>query len=149
MHLKELLAEGSNREQVVADCVELIEQEVQSKSGLSGMAIKAGYSVVNSVKPTKVRETVDHLLEEFADNLDPIYQEAKEKSVPVASYFSNNASRVADQLLTITDNKAKNAKSAAVGKTYQKLRGSAKKNVEQAVPRLGELVAKYDKSITS
>lgn len=43
----------------------------------------------------------------------------------------------------MTDAKSKNAKSAVVRSTYEKLRGSAKKNVEDAVPRLSKLLAKH------
>ena len=58
-------------------------------------------------------------------------------------YFVQNGPRVADALLSITDARAKNAKSGVVRSTYDKLRGSAKKNVEQALPRLGKLVEKH------
>ena len=145
MHLKELLGDATNRDKVVADCTTLIEQEVKDKGGLSGFAIKAGYKVVNGVKPTFVRDTVDHLLDSFSEHLDPIYQEAKTKNRPVADFFAENKSRVADALLAITDERAKRSKHAGVVKTYETLRGSAKTNVESAVPRLGALVAKYDK----
>lgn len=145
MTLKELFGDPSRRQNVVSDCCTLIDQEVKDKSGLSGMAIKAGYAVVNGVKPTFVREAVDHLLDQFADRLDPIYQEAKIGDVPVAQHFVSNKGRVADALLAITDERAKRSSSQAVVKTYEKLRGSAKTNVEAAMPRLGALVAKYDR----
>jgi hypothetical protein len=144
MTLKELFGDPSRRQTVVSDCCTLIDQEVKDKSGLSGMAIKAGYAVVNGVKPTFVREAVDHLLDQFADRLDPIYQEAKAGGKPVAEHFVANKGRVADALLAITDERAKRSSSQAVVKTYEKLRGSAKANVEAAMPRLGALVAKYD-----
>ena len=54
----------------------------------------------------------------------------------VKEHFGANATQVADALLTITDDKAKRSKSGMVKGTYEKLRGSAKKNVEAAVPRL-------------
>ncbi len=145
MTLKELFGDPSRRQDVVRDCCDLIDQEVKDKSGLSGIAIKAGYAVVNGVKPTFVREAVDHLLDEFADRLDPLYQEAKGQGKPVAAHFAANKGRVADALLAITDERAKRSTKAAVVKTYEKLRGSAKTNVEAAVPRLGALVAKHDR----
>ena len=49
-------------------------------------------------------------------------------------------------LLSITDARAKTAKSGVVRSTYDKLRGSAKKNVEAALPRLGKLVEKHTPS---
>jgi hypothetical protein len=145
MTLKELFSDPTHRQDVVRDCCDLIDREVKDKSGLSGMAIKAGYAVVNGVKPTFVRETVDHLLDAFADRLDPIYQEAKGAGKPVGDHFVANKGRVADALLAITDERAKRSKSPTVAKTYEKLRGSAKANVEAAMPRLGALVAKHDR----
>ena len=62
---------------------------------------------------------------------------------PVAPFFAANTGRVADALLAITDAKASRAKSAVVKGTYEKLRGSAKKNVEAAVPRLGKLIESH------
>ena len=61
----------------------------------------------------------------------------------MSSHFNANASRVADALLTITDEKAKKSSSGAVKSAYERLRGTAKKNVEAAVPRLGKLVEKH------
>lgn len=141
-NLPELLT-NEKKEQVVEDCCSLIEAEVKDKGGISGLAIKAGYSAVKGVKPGFVRNVVTDLLPEFADALNPIWQDAKRDGKPVASFFNANSSRVADALLSITDAKAQRAKSAVVKGTYEKLRGSAKKNVEAAVPRLGEMVQKY------
>ncbi|HEY2513635.1 MAG TPA: hypothetical protein VGI39_22355 [Polyangiaceae bacterium] len=141
-NLPELLT-NEKKEQVVDDCCSLIDAEVKDKGGISGLAIKAGYSAVKGVKPGFVRNVVTDLLPEFADALNPIWQDAKRDGKPVASFFTANPSRVADALLGITDAKAQRAKSAVVKGTYEKLRGSAKKNVEAAVPRLGEMVQKY------
>ena len=142
-NLPELLTDASKKEQVIEDCCALIEAEVKDKGGISGLAIKAGYGAVKGVKPGFVRGVVQDLLPEFAKALDPVWQDAKKESRPVAPYFSANSSRVADALLAITDEKAQRSKSGVVKGAYDKLRGSAKKNVEAAVPRLGEMVQKY------
>ncbi|MCS6898937.1 MAG: hypothetical protein RMJ98_04270 [Myxococcales bacterium] len=143
--LNELLGGTENRSKVIHDCVELIDAEVKDKSGLAGMAIKAGYAVVNGIKPTFTAEAVDHLLDDFARALDPTYQEAKASNKTVAAYLVEHKSRVADALLAITDAKVQRAKTPAVVKTYEKLRGTAKQHVEAAVPRLGKLLEKYDR----
>jgi hypothetical protein len=142
-NLPELLVDPAKKEQVVNDCVDLVEAEVKDKGGISGLAIKAGYGAVKGIKPGFVRGVVTDLLPEFAQALDAIWQDAKKDNKPVAAFFVANSARVADALLTITDAKAGRAKSAVVKGTYEKLRGSAKKNVEAAVPRLGEMVQKY------
>lgn len=141
--LTEALTAESKKAAVVEDCLELIDSEVADKGGLSGLAIKAGYGVVKGIKPGFIKQAVSDLIPDFASALQPIYDEAKAKSKPVAEYMKDNASRVADALLAITDAKAQRSKSGAVKGTYEKLRGSAKKNVEAAVPRLGKMVEKH------
>ena len=66
----------------------------------------------------------------------------RDSNKPVGSHFIANAGRMADALLAITDEKAKRA-SGMVKSTYDRLRGTAKKNVEAAAPRLGRLVEKH------
>jgi hypothetical protein len=141
--LTEALTSDSKKAAVVEDCLELIDSEVADKGGLSGLAIKAGYGVVKGIKPGFIKQAVSDLLPDFATALQPIYDEAKSKSKPVADYMKDNSARVADALLAITDAKAQRSKSGAVKGTYEKLRGSAKKNVEAAVPRLGKMVEKH------
>jgi hypothetical protein len=142
-NLTEALTADSRRSAVVDDTVALIEAEVADKGGLTGLAIKAGYRTVQGIKPGFVRQVVTDLVPEFSRALDPLYQEAKTQGHGVREHFNANAARVADALLSITDDKAKRAKSNMVKVTYEKLRGSAKKNVEAAVPRLGAMIEKH------
>jgi hypothetical protein len=141
--LGEALTNEAKKSEVVDACCEVIDQEVADKGGLSGLAIKAGYSAIKGVKPGFVRKVVSDLLPEFATALDPIYQEGVKAGQPAGSYFEANSGRVADALLAITDAKAGRSQSGVVKGTYDKLRGTAKKNVEAAVPRLGKLIARF------
>jgi hypothetical protein len=127
---------------LVADCCKLIDDEVADKGGFSGAAVKMGYHAVKGIQPGFIAEVVEKLLPEFAGKIDAIWDEGK-KSGDAVGYFVANKSRVADALLSVTDAKAKGAKSAVVRSTYDKLRGSAKKHVEDAVPRLSRLVDKH------
>jgi hypothetical protein len=141
--LVDALTAEAKKKDVVKDCCDLIDAEVKEKGGISGLAIKAGYGTVKGIKPGFVERAVEDLLPEFARVLDPIYADAKSQNKEVSTFFSSNTERVADALLSITDAKAQRAKSGVAKSAYDKLRGSAKKNVEQAVPRLGKLIAKY------
>ena len=142
-NLTEALTAEPKKNAVVEDCLTLIEAEVQDKGGLTGLAIKAGYRAVQGIKPGFVRQVVSDLLPDFAHALEPIYQEAKANGRGVRDHMTANTPRVADALLSITDEKAKRAKSGMVKGTYEKLRGSAKKNVEAAVPRLAAMIEKH------
>ncbi len=141
--LSDALSAADKKEAVIDDCLALIDAEVADKGGISGLALKAGYSAVKGIKPGFIRGVVTDLLPEFAQALDPFYQEAVQKQKKPSEYFPQNGPRVADALLSITDARAKTAKSSVVRSTYDKLRGTAKKNVEQALPRLGKLVEKH------
>jgi hypothetical protein len=142
-NLTEALASESKKSAVADDCLALIDAEVADKGGFTGFAIKAGYRTVQGIKPGFVRQVVTDLLPDFALALEPLYQEAKTAGHGVPEHFNANAPRVADALLSITDEKAKRAKSGMVKGTYDKLRGSAKKNVEAAVPRLAAMIEKH------
>jgi hypothetical protein len=142
-NLTEALTSDSKKSVVTDDCLALIDAEVADKGGFTGLAIKAGYRTVQGIKPGFVRQVVTDLLPEFAKALDPLYQEAKTAGGGVREYLTANSARVADALLSITDEKAKRSKSGMVKGTYDKLRSSAKKNVEAAVPRLAAMIEKH------
>lgn len=141
--LKDILLVPGNRPKVVSDCVTLVQEEVDSKGGLSGLAIKAAYAVVKAVKPGFISEAIDHMLDDFVGKLEPFWADAQAKNEPVGALMNARAGEVADALLSISDARAARAKNAGVKKAYEKLRPTGKKNVEAAVPRLGRLVAKY------
>ena len=141
--LTEVLTSDAKKAAVVDDCCSLIDDEVADKGGLSGLAIKAGYGAVKGIKPGFVKHVVGDLLPEFARVLEPMYEEAKSANRPVGAFFVSNSGRVADALLSITDGKAQKSKSGGVKGTYDRLRGTAKKNVEAAVPRLGKLIERH------
>jgi hypothetical protein len=143
MSLSEALKDESKQGAIVSDAVKLVDEEVASKSGISGFAVKKGYDAVKSIKPGFIQEVVKKLLPEFAGKLEPLWEEGKKGGAPTR-FMQDNKSRVADALLSVTDAKIDSAKSAVVRSTYGMLRGSAKKNVEEAVPRLAKLVEKYD-----
>lgn len=140
--LRELLG-GDKRGRLIDDALGVLDAEVDDKGGLSGMAVKAAYKLVKGVSPGFLREVVDHLLNDFLDALDPIYQEAVSKGIAPRKALESDPSRVANALLGITDRRARNAKNAVVKGTYEKLRGQAQKHVEAAVPRLGQLFERH------
>jgi hypothetical protein len=142
MTLGEKINDPKAKPLLVADCCTLVDEEVASKGGISGFAVKAGYGAVKSIKPGFIAEVVDRLLPEFVEKLDPIWADAEGSGKPV-DYFLSHKSQVAEALLSVTDGKVKEAKSSLVRGTYDRLRGSAKKNVEEAVPRLARVIQKH------
>lgn len=141
--LFETLSAAPKRAAVIADSMTLLDQEVDSKGGISGIAIKAGYKLVKSFKPGFVPEVIDALLEDFCRNLQPLVDDARAQGKAIAPFFVANRGRVADALLAITDTRAQRSKHGAIKAAYDKLRGMAKKQVEEAVPRVGALIEKH------
>ena len=141
--LTEILTVPGTRPKVVADCATLVQEEVDSKGGLSGLAIKAAYAVVKAVKPGFIGEAVDHMLDDFVNRLEPFWADAQAKNEPIGALMNGRAGQVADALLTISDERAARSTNGTLKKTYEKLRPTGKKHVEAAVPRIGRLVAKY------
>lgn len=133
----------AKRGAVVEDALHVLDAEVDSKGGLSGIAIKTAYKLVKGVSPDFLQRVVDHLLDDFLNALDPIYQEAVQRGIDARQHLVSNPGRVADLLLAITDARAARSQNQLIKKTYEKLRDGAKRHVEAAVPRLGDLFARH------
>ena len=115
------------------------------------MAIKMAFEVVKKVKPGFIPEAIDHMLDDFAARLDPFYQ--SHQKIPnntrsLTAHLTDQAGQVADALLGITDDRAQRANNAMVKKSYEKLRPSAKKHVEDAVAGIGRLIEKHTAAAT-
>ena len=146
MSLADKVTKPPVREKVVADCMTLIDAEVKAKGGLSGIMIKTGYSMVKTFKPGFVRDVVDGLLDQWVEKLEPFFAtwktEAGGKGFGV--YLDARKDAVAEALLSVTDAKSKTSKNGSVKKMYEKMRPSAKRNVEDAIPKLGALLEKHE-----
>ncbi len=142
--LKEVLLEPGVRAKVVKDAETLVDSEVKSKSGFSGLAIKAGYKAVRAIKPELIPEAIDHMLDRFVEQLEPFYADwvANGKDGGFDQFLIGKKAQVANALLAVTDERARNA-SGTVRKTYDSLRPKGLQNVEAAVPGLGRVIQRY------
>ncbi len=138
--LPDLLLDPVKRAELIASTAKLIDEEVAAKSGLTGLALKAGYRLVKGFKPGFITEMVTALLPDFAKGLQPFIDEAGAQGKGIASHFVAESGRAAEALLGITDERARASKLAAIRSAYDGLRGSAKRHVEAAMPRLGALL---------
>lgn len=136
--LSESLLEPSRRPAVVADLTRAVEAEVDSKGGLSGAAIKAGFKAVSKLSPDLVGKAVNAMLPEWAERLEPLWQSRGEQ--PFGAYLAANSGQAADALLAVTDERAAQPKHAKVAKIYNGLRPKAKDQVEAALPRIGSVI---------
>ncbi len=141
--LTEVIKDEQKRKAVIDDCVVLIEAEVGDKRGLSGMAIKAGYKTVKSIRPGTIPMALHHLLDDFAAKVEPYWQDCQAQGKDARSYFTAKKTEIANALLGITDARAQRAKNKVIAKTYGKLRPTAVEHVSAAMPRFADLVKKH------
>jgi hypothetical protein len=146
--LKEILLSAETRPKVVRDAVQLVDDEVHAKGGLSGIAIKTAYKAVRAIKPGLIEEAVDSLVDRFIERLEPFYAEwsSGPKTQPIDQFLSGQRSKVANALLGVTDERAAHASNGTIRKSYQALRPQGEKNVEAAVPGLARLISRYVKA---
>jgi hypothetical protein len=143
--LKEILCAPPNRPKVVQDAARLVNDEVESKSGLGGIAIKTAYKAVNKIKPGLIPEVVDSLLDRFVDRMEPFYAEWKSGAAKESfeSFMVSRKNRVANALLGVTDERARTVQNTTLKKSYEALRPQGEKHVEAAIPGLARLVTRY------
>jgi hypothetical protein len=145
MGLTDGLNDSQKRDSLVADTVKLMDEHVSAKGGLGGMGWKAAYGTVKGVMPGYLQGAVERLLPECLAALDPMWSEGVQAGDPV-QYLTQNSSRAADALLGITDARIEKTSNGMVRGSYNQLRGSAKNEVETAVPSLAKIIDKYTKS---
>ena len=142
--LSEVLLAPENRAQVIADCNQMIADEVSSKKGLTGLAVKAGFKAVRAFRPNIIESVIDALLEDFVTNLEPVFEAYKESNGnDLAAYCSKRSGDIADALLAITDGRAQRSKLKTLVKAYEKLRPQGRKHVQEAVPRIASLLTSH------
>lgn len=145
--LKNVLLDPSRRSAVVADLATLVDAEVSDKGGVSGLAVKGGYSVLKKINGRFVPDAIDSMLDDFVHRVEPYYAEyTAAPSGSLADHLVANSAAVADSLLGVTDDRAGGSRRESVKKVYNKLRPQAQKHVEEALPRLGDLIAKHTAS---
>ena len=142
--LSEQITSELTRPKVVAECATLIDEEVKSKSGFGGVALRGAYATIKAIKRGFVPDVVDALLDDWIIQLEPYYDRWKSGGgTTFADYVTARSDDVADDLLKVTDDRAANSRHTTARKAYTKMRGSAKKHVTAAVPRLGKLIENH------
>src|SRR5215469_718848 len=142
--LQEILLAPDTKPQVVADCQRLIDEEVSEKSGVSGATVKIAYKTVKAFAPGHIQHMVQSLLPDLVDKLAPYWADfTASGGSEFGDYLAKRGNEVAEALLSVTDARAARSSRPTIIKAYKTVRGGAVKNVEAALPRVGDLVLKY------
>jgi hypothetical protein len=135
--------DAQQRPLIIKDCSQLIEEQVRSKRGMTGIAVKGAFKVIKSFKPGIIPRALDDMLDEFSGKIDPFWLACQEKGADPASYFRSNGAEIANALLSITDERAKNSPNRGLVKAYSSLRKKAVDHITEALPSLAKLIAKH------
>lgn len=138
--LAEQFSSQEKRTALVDAALKLLDAEVKDKSGLSGLAVKTAFKLIQGVQPGFVRKVVEHLLDDFLVKIEPIYRDSLAEGLSPGGLVVKRKSEVATALLSVTDQRAERAQTELIRKSYQKLRPAAQKHVEAAAPRLSKLL---------
>ncbi|MEZ4400265.1 MAG: hypothetical protein R3B06_09615 [Kofleriaceae bacterium] len=142
--LVERIGIDPHRDRVVEDCCTLVDAQVKAKGGLSGMGIKAVYATVKTFKRGFVPSVVNAMLDEWLGKLQPYHDKWEAGGAGAfAEFLIARSEDVAEDLLQVTDARAAKSEHGTVKKLYEKNRGTAKKNVIEAVPELARLIEKH------
>lgn len=142
MTLASILADPARRARFVREGAAVVEAEVASKGGMTGLALKAGFRAVRGLRPGIVEELLDMLLPHFAPALEPLVAQAV-ASGDVPHWFGGHAEELADAMLSVTDARAERSDQALLRSTYRSLRGQARVHTVQAMPSVGRLLQPY------
>ena len=138
--LVEKLGKDPVRPHVIEDCVALIDAQVKQK----GFMIKAAYSTIKAIKKRFVPEVVDTLLDEWLGKIQPHYDKWQaNKTSTFTDFVIARSDDIAEDLLSVTDARAKNTTHTTAAKMYNKMRPGAKKDVIEAIPELAKMIERH------
>lgn len=137
--LVEQLGKEPRREQVIHDCVDLIDTQVKKQ----GFIIKGAYSMIKGIKKGFVQETVDAMLDEWLAEIQPHYEKwVATKPSTLEAFMVARGEDIAEDLLKVTDRRAEKTSHGTAKKMYGKMRPGAKKQVVEAIPDLAKMLEK-------
>ncbi len=142
-NLNAVVSNPDSRRAMVRDAEVMLDEEVASRGGLTGIGIKGAFAMVKAIRPGFIGEVLNDLLPEFATALDPLLAQRPSSGPGVASFLEARPGDVSNALLGVTDARARRTTHKTLVSAYNKLRPIAEKQVSQSVPRLAKLVERH------
>jgi hypothetical protein len=137
-----VLADPAKRAEIVRDAERIVDEEVAARSGVSGVALRAGYAAFRRLRPGIVGLAIDRLLPLFAPILDRHWATAV-ASGDADDWFRREANTVADDLLSVTDAISHRTTNPVALGLYRSLRGQARSHVAAGVTRVPAFLRKH------
>lgn len=140
--LRDTLTDPSRKTAVVTDLSSLIEGEVATMGGLSGIAAKTAFAAVKKKDATIVSRAAGAYLGPLADALGPHWDSFKATGgSDFGAYLTSNSAAVNASLRDTL--KAEAPTSGSARGMYEKFEPQILKVMAGALPRLGAMVQKH------
>lgn len=141
-YLADILLQDGTRQRFVREIVDLIDEEVDRRTGLVGLTVRGGYHFFKKVRGDVVRDALDDMIDAFVRELEPLYI-AHGTPESFGEFMAHHRSLVARRMLKVTDARREDSRSVSIRKTYDAISPFAAANVERSIPRLGEVIQRY------
>lgn len=142
--LQEMLLAPDVQAKVHTDVLALVDSELETKSGMSGTAVKVAFKAVTAFAPGYYQETVQSMIPGMTETLAPFWADFQTSgSADFGDYLAKRGDEVSEALLEVTDDMASRSGRAAIVKAYKAVRGGAGKHIQAALPNLGAMIQKY------
>lgn len=141
--LKELLLGGGRRDDAVRGMADWVERFVADKSGLRGIALRAGLSAAKAARPDIVPRAVARMLPEFADALEPLWQRfQKSGERDFGAFLKRHSDEAGTAIMGVADARVAASTSRALHSGYKGLRGTLEKELENLLPGIARMLAR-------
>ncbi|MBX2800904.1 MAG: hypothetical protein KTR31_24700 [Myxococcales bacterium] len=138
MALVEAMEDPAKRGAILAGCEKLVQDEVAATTGMSGVALRAGFKAFRSLRPDMLRRALERLVPLFLPVIQRHWEAAGDRGP--GTHFASRRDDIADELLAVTDGLAERASNRVLVRTYRTLRGRARHYVVAAVPKIPDVV---------
>ena len=79
--LNELLNTTERRPKVLVACQDLVEDELSRAKGMSGIALRTAFSVIQALDDEFIQKALNRLYDDFIDRLEPFWAETTPQRV--------------------------------------------------------------------
>lgn len=142
MKLSEQIEAKHIQSDIARECVQVMENQVNSKKGMTGVLFKTLYAGIRALGADYAYRAILNLLPATSEALDPLWEKGLSENAPVA-YLKTNSSLTAEKILSVTDAKIAKAHNKIVKATYQKVRNTLEGEIIEAVPPIADILGKY------
>ena len=142
--LPDILLSVKHPERLVDELARTLEAHIAGRSGLKGLAMKAGFGALRSAKPDIADRAVRGLMPDIAKALDPLYAEFMQgQGEDFGNYLTQHAARAAELMVAAVDTRLAGNPNAPVKAVYKQFRGSVGDELQKLLPPVGRVLSTH------